>query len=491
VRRRTALKHLGAGISAGLVLPWLSSCKDDEKTPAKFPGTIGIIGAGAAGLFAADYLLEQGINVEVYEASYRIGGRVRTLRPFDTNQGGLWFNQQTKLSADFPVELGADRVLGDNSIWAKFIAQQQYATLPLAADSNDLYWINNSLIDYTAALTNPDFVAAQQFLSSIKTNTGSVSTVQEGVNAAGVNASLHAVLNGWIGNNYGTSNSRLGLGGIAYDASIIEAVRNANQLTLAHNPMSDVLIGSFIRASEKTLLNTVIKEVNYAGEKVTVSGERVVNGATQPFTSTVDRLLVTVPISILKSGDITFTPPLPSSKTTALSSMEMDQAIRVVLDFRKNFWGTSFRNIYGGENGMEYFNPGSGRSTVARTMNVTISGEKAEELSSLGVDMIPELLAELDLMFDGQATENVRQDAIKNEYIAAIQDWGAEPFIKGSRSYLKPGGTNDDRNELGRPVNNILFFAGEATDTTGDAGTVNGALLSAERAAKEILATLA
>ena len=38
-----------------------------------------------------------------------------------------------------------------------------------------------------------------------------------------------------------------------------------------------------------------------------------------------------------------------------------------------------------------------------------------------------------------------------------------------------------------KSVNDKIFFAGEATDGTGDAGTVSGALLSAERVAQEVV----
>jgi uncharacterized protein with NAD-binding domain and iron-sulfur cluster len=55
---------------------------------------------------------------------------------------------------------------------------------------------------------------------------------------------------------------------------------------------------------------------------------------------------------------------------------------------------------------------------------------------------------------------------------------------------LKAGGTNQDRVNLATPVNNKLFFAGEATDVNGEYVTINGALLSGERAAKEVLATI-
>ena len=57
-------------------------------------------------------------------------------------------------------------------------------------------------------------------------------------------------------------------------------------------------------------------------------------------------------------------------------------------------------------------------------------------------------------------------------------------------SYLRPGGSNQDRVNLSLPVGDLLFFAGEATDTVGEAGTVNGALQSAERVAQEIISSI-
>jgi monoamine oxidase len=43
---------------------------------------------------------------------------------------------------------------------------------------------------------------------------------------------------------------------------------------------------------------------------------------------------------------------------------------------------------------------------------------------------------------------------------------------------------------MGVPVNDKLFFAGEATDVNGDAGTINGALASAERVAEEVVKSI-
>jgi monoamine oxidase len=62
------------------------------------------------------------------------------------------------------------------------------------------------------------------------------------------------------------------------------------------------------------------------------------------------------------------------------------------------------------------------------------------------------------------------------------------PRAHGAYSYVTVGGTRA-RGLLAKPVDRTLFFAGEATDTSGQASTVAGALASGQRAARELLAT--
>ncbi|MFM9045117.1 MAG: FAD-dependent oxidoreductase, partial [Solirubrobacterales bacterium] len=42
------------------------------------PGRVAVVGAGLAGLRCAGLLIERGFEVDVFEASDRVGGRVRT-----------------------------------------------------------------------------------------------------------------------------------------------------------------------------------------------------------------------------------------------------------------------------------------------------------------------------------------------------------------------------------------------------------------------------
>jgi monoamine oxidase len=69
---------------------------------------------------------------------------------------------------------------------------------------------------------------------------------------------------------------------------------------------------------------------------------------------------------------------------------------------------------------------------------------------------------------------------------AYFHDWQNDPFSCGAYSY---GAVESDgaQRDLASPLENTLFFAGEATDTTGHNGTVHGAIASGHRAASQIL----
>ncbi|MHB1225213.1 MAG: flavin monoamine oxidase family protein, partial [Gemmatimonadaceae bacterium] len=72
---------------------------------------------------------------------------------------------------------------------------------------------------------------------------------------------------------------------------------------------------------------------------------------------------------------------------------------------------------------------------------------------------------------------------------AHTYDWGADRWARGAYSYAGLDGT-EARRELARPVDDTLFWAGEATHWEGSAGTVHGALASGARAASELLRSL-
>jgi monoamine oxidase len=71
----------------------------------------------------------------------------------------------------------------------------------------------------------------------------------------------------------------------------------------------------------------------------------------------------------------------------------------------------------------------------------------------------------------------------------AFHDWQRDPLSCGAYSYVLANGRGA-RTALARPLEDTLFFAGEACDTQGEAAAVGGALESGAQAARLILETL-
>jgi len=480
MKRRTAIKHIGLGLSAGLAVPaWLSACADKDPGPEiDYDGVVGVIGAGAAGMYVADILRTKGLKVVVYEASDRLGGRVRSIRQFEENP----------LDSDFPTELGAERILGTDSLWAKMVQQLSIPAIEFTAQASDCFLLDGAYFKKADLANDPDFAAATAFVNNLKNYAGSNVSVQQAIEAAGLNPRVHGILNAWLANRHGTSSDRLGIQALAQAANLL--TRNGSEILLSSNPMQDLLGSRFSNIAASIRYKHVIRKIDYSGDKIRIQGEDNTGLATTAFTDEVDKLIVTVPVTVLQDGDIAFTPALPDTKYAALQNLGMDAALRVVLEFRLNFWNVDTAFIYGGNTVPEYFNAGVGRSQFNKTLSLTICGSKAEALAPLGENMVPEILKELDIAFAGKASQNIRRNIDTDKILSVIYNWKESPYIRGGASFVKPGGTNEDRMTLGLPVGGKLFFAGEATDGLGDAGTVNGALLSAERVAGEVVESI-
>lgn len=485
MKRREALRYLGFGLTAGAAGNLLSSCQKDDPGPeVPYDGTVVIIGAGAAGLYAADILTAKGINVTILEATDRIGGRLKSLRNIKSTSDALSFpviaeDPSAPIStADFPIELGAENFRGMDSPWGKIVGNLNLNTLDISAAEHQ--FIIDGIVKGAAEWqANPYFESAQAFVSNLKALSGNSQSVSEA--AAGASLQSLALINSQVSNLYGTSNERLGVAAVA--EGLTKLTHDTKLLALKNNPMQDALISRFARIIPLVQLNKPAKSIRYSQNEVSVLLE---DGTSVEA----NKVIVTAPISILKSGAITFTPGLPSATLSALDKLGMDPCLRVILDFKKNFWGEGAGYIWGGSVAPQYFNGGRERSQFYRTLSITINGPKAASLSAKGVDMISDILAELDALYAGQASLYIRRSLVTDEMMYVIQDWSKEKYIKGGYSYPKPEARLSDYEALSEPINSTLFFAGEGTDATGDAGTLNGALASAERVTEQLIKSI-
>ncbi len=244
--------------------------------------------------------------------------------------------------------------------------------------------MDNTAKKATDLSTDADYLAVQSFLSTLADNTSSASLQ----NAANVSSRAQALLNAQVANHYGSNANKIGTKGLAESLKLI--THDQKQLTTFSNPWQDILLSRFNGILPEIKYNTIVKKIDWSGNVITVTDSN-----NKTYTAT--KIVITVPLSILKTGGITFTPSLPSGTTSAMSKFGMDAAVRLILDFKSNFWGLDSSFIWGGTTMPQYFNSGLNRSKYFRTMSLTVYGQKAQELSALSdYDKTLAVLAELD-----------------------------------------------------------------------------------------------
>jgi len=197
------------------------------------------------------------------------------------------------------------------------------------------------------------------------------------------------------------------------------------------------------------------------------------------------KVICATPVSILKDGDIQFTPALPPSKQRALKATIMPAGFKVAIEFKEKFY---FDNTYDHSflescfhlmagYGYEriYFDALQGKGLPDKhVLGLYCYGWLATDLAKLDdAKLFETVMATLDKMYGGQATKNYVKHMIKN--------WSNEPFIKGA--FQNPWYGTRMEKEFGiSPLNGQVFFAGEYC-AGYLAPTVHGASLTGRRAA--------
>ncbi len=160
--------------------------------------------------------------------------------------------------------------------------------------------------------------------------------------------------------------------------------------------------------------------------------------------------------------------------------------IKAALLFRSAFWEEIDEGRYRGAS--FFHSPGAAFPTFWTALPERVpllvawaGGPKAARLARAAVpEIVREAVASLASLFGGKGGVEDRLAA------AWVHHWQQDPFARGAYSYVAVGG-HRARRALAEPLDDTLFFAGEAADYEGEHGTVAGALASGERAAREVL----
>jgi monoamine oxidase len=410
-----------------------------------------IIGAGAAGLCAADKLRSAGQQAMILEASSSVGGRVRAREGF----------------ADFPIELGAEELHGPDNALIRRAAALGIETLRHFT-TDDMMRLDGELCFLDQAEKDGDVRRAFGLIDGLGRYDGPNICVQDYLTRAHFPRRAWHYLDSRLGVEHGTTLDRLAVGGFLHYERGWEARETNYTLRQSYLDLFTPLLPGL--AIER---NAPVETISWRNEPMvrTRDGREFAARA----------VIVTVSLLVLREGGIVFDPPLPPEKTRAMNAIGMDRGMKIILKFRQRFWDERMYFLHTDGFLPQYWATGNGKSAENRVLTAFLGGTRAEALAAMGVDPVRFALEELDEIFRPAVASRAFEDGF-------VADWGADPFVRGLYSYPTCLTTEADREILAAPLEGRIFFAGEATDTAGHSGTVHGAMATGWRAAEEVLA---
>lgn len=424
-----------------------------------------VIGAGVAGLGAAQRLAEAGRRVLVLEARDRVGGRILTLRPTG------W---------PVPLEAGAEFIHGEP---AELLAALRAARLSVY-EAEDNEWLAGEgefassefeelwrrIFARLPKPGEPDLTFAafldQHFPDLPATECESVLGYVQGFNAA----DAQVVSASWLRETDLHT-------GVAGDAPIRRLHGGYDRL-VSWQRRSLELLGEL-------RLGTIVRSVRWATGQVEIDAVSMNGRALEPIACR--QAVITLPVGVLRRnpeepGAVQFIPDL-TEKWRGAELLKMGTVFKMALRFARPFWENhapapvGFLHLHDGPF------PTWWTTNPVRTAVLTgwAGGPAAETLiGQLPQSVVCQAIEALARAFGENPTH--LGHLLEDWHLA---DWQSDPFSRGAYSYVAAGGTPSIR-RLAEPVADTLFFAGEAThETLG--GTVGGALSSGYRAAAEVL----
>jgi monoamine oxidase len=415
-----------------------------------------VIGAGLAGLSAARDLQSAGAKVTVIEARDRIGGRIWTSRAWP----------------DMPMDMGASWIHGATGNPLTKLADQAGAVLrPTAYDSAMALDGQGREVDLSLA-----YDLAEQTIRAARAKAetrDSDPSLKEAILATSsweqaddpTRRLIRHVVNGSVEAEYGGAWDEVSAW---YFDEAAEFGGDDKLFPKGFDQITDHLAkGLTIRTG--AVVASVVQAG--AGVQVTLTDGEVLQA---------DHGVVTVPLGVLKSGDIAFEPPLAPARRAAIETLGMGLLNKCWLRFDRIAWPTDVDWI-------EWLGPKDGiwsqwvslaQATGAPVLLAFHAGDQARQMETLSdAEMIAEAHAALKTMFGRDFPAPIA---------AQITRWAQDPFTQGAYSFNATGTTPDTRASLaGADWGGRLIFAGEACDPDYW-GTAHGALLSGRAAAAQI-----
>lgn len=405
-----------------------------------------ILGAGVAGLSAARILSQSGIPVVILEARHRVGGRVHTL----IEQG-----------SSVPVELGAEFVHG---------RPPEIPQLPSAETGGEDWCFRNGRLERPGAI----FQGTESLMAGLPG--APEQSFAEFVNGRGAGDEALRWATSYIEGFHAARPEQIGVHGLALANRAEDAIEGGRSFRLA---------GGYAALLD-WLRQGMTAEIRCGAAVQSIAwrrGDVEVHVASRARAIQAECLICTLPLGVLASGDVRFDPE-PANLRAGLSAMAMGHAAHIRLRFRRRVWEDrpelrGLRFLFSHESWMPTW--WTAAPSAEPVLTGWTGGPRAEAAPSDPAAWVEPALATLGKLLARDPSQ------LRRELVSwHAHNWTADPFSRGAYSYVRVGGL-DALRRFGRPVEDTLYFGGEAVNAEGYWSTVNGAMASGERAARLVL----
>src|SRR6185437_3088321 len=423
-----------------------------------------VLGAGIAGLTAARQLAMAGLRVRVLEARNRVGGRI--------------FSRSIGREV---LELGAEFVHGKPPILWNLIEEAGLETYELGG--KDFCWEHLVLQE-----CGDDFGRDFQWLEALKDWDREDCSFAQYLEIAKVPEVSRKRLIGFVEGFNAADHRVIGVAALAKQQAVEDATEGDRMFHVrgGYAQLPEFLAHQIDKLGGTISLETRAIGIRWQQGSVEVECLRDGNAETCRGAAAV----IALPLGVLQSGAIKISPS-PEHAMHLVSRICVGHAHRLVMLFRSKFWAASAAQSGSeGLSQLSFLHASSELFPVwwtkfpeeSSTLVAWTGGPRADAIAGRSrEDLENEALRELARIFamDGSALRELLLQS-------ASHDWQRDPLAQGSYSYL-PVGALHVPDALSEPIESTLFFAGEHTDTTGNWGTVHGAMESGQRAAHQIL----
>ncbi|MFN8032410.1 MAG: FAD-dependent oxidoreductase [Mycobacterium sp.] len=462
----TVSRRLFLGLSGLAGIAALSACggrdtADGGQSSSRTDGSdadVIVIGAGISGLAAARHLADHGQSVVILEARNRIGGRIWT--------STTW--------AGAPMDLGASWIHGIDGNPIYQLAQQAGVKTVVTDGDSITYHLpgGQETTDQQSRRLErwgakaADAVTRYQDEQDIDTSIRAA--VRNSVDT-GALSSLDSAFLSYNLNEYEQeySGSIDELSALYFDS---DAPIEGDDVLFpgGYGQLTDRLATGL-----RTLLEHTVTRVDWTRDGVTVTTDKGVFAA--------GRVIVTLPLGVLQSGSVTFSPGLPAHKADAIRALGYGVLNKCYLRFPRAFWVDT--------DWIGYVPPTDRYGQWAQWINVARPTGLPILLGFNAADFgrAIEKWSDTTIVDSAMATlQTVYGPTIPNPVDFQITRWVSDAYARGSYSYNKVGSTPAMRDDLATTVDGRVYFAGEATHRQSFA-TVHGAYESGLRAARDIV----